>query len=172
MRRRFGALLLTAALACGVGGCGTAVNLWSPPECCQGMGPTTCFAFGGVTRSAMLGGFMLVGGPCTAVEEFGQSGLVTGAGMTALGALALVDVPLSLAGDLVTLPVAYARSRNMPWATWWGEQSQGPLTPPAPSTSTEASPGHESGAPALEESAVASPQPAQGGPLPVRGAQR
>lgn len=36
--------------------------------------------------------------------------------------LACVDIPLSLIGDVLTLPVVYARVRREPWATNWGEQ--------------------------------------------------
>ncbi len=50
--------------------------------------------------------------------EVGQGLLLTGAGV-----IAIVDTPLSLAGDIVTLPIAYARSKEHRWATWWGEES-------------------------------------------------
>jgi hypothetical protein len=60
-------------------------------------------------------------------EEVGQ-----GMGMTALGLVAIADMPLSLAGDILTLPVVYARSHEYWWATWWGEKSFGcpDLAPP------------------------------------------
>lgn len=37
-------------------------------------------------------------------------------------AILVVDTPFSFLGDLVTLPVAQARQKGAPWATWWGEQ--------------------------------------------------
>jgi hypothetical protein len=53
--------------------------------------------------------------------------------LTSAGLLAIVDIPLSLVGDTLTLPIACARSKQRPWATWWGEQSlRSPATPLAP----------------------------------------
>jgi hypothetical protein len=157
MNLRYGALLLSAALACGPGGCGTATNLWSPPESLPTTGPTTCYPFGGITRSVFVGGLMVAEGLDHAVNNLGNGGLVTAAGMTVAGTLVFaVDGPLSLAGDLLTLPVAYARSEKAPWATWWGEQTTAapfqdggqpaPATPPP----GETRPGPESGATAAE----------------------
>jgi len=112
-------------------GCGTFMNLSSPPPklappsmACE----SECIPFGGVARSGLLG---LVG------VEYGPWYLITGgnqndtawsaAGVTCLGIGALVDTPLSLAGDVVTFPIALARSRCYPWATWWGDQGwEGP----------------------------------------------
>jgi hypothetical protein len=43
------------------------------------------------------------------------------------GLACLVDTPLSLAGDIVTLPIAISRNRGDAWATWWGEQLAKPV---------------------------------------------
>jgi hypothetical protein len=48
----------------------------------------------------------------------GMSPVVFGAGLV----MVTVDMPLSFAGDLLTLPVAMAREREAPWETWWGKQ--------------------------------------------------
>jgi hypothetical protein len=67
-------------------------------------------------RSLWLGYAGLLGGP----EKLGRGGLLMMGG----GVLAwTVDAPLSLVGDLATYPIAAARSRQEPWATWWGAQS-------------------------------------------------
>jgi uncharacterized protein YceK len=121
-RRLFG---FAIALTCLGSGCGTVVNLAAPPEQpFPTIAPGTCFPFGGVTRSGLLGGFGVVTGMEMAfgfegIAETGVGLLWTGGGLVALA----VDTPLSLVGDVVTLPVAYARSQKMSWATWWGEQS-------------------------------------------------
>src|SRR5262249_28394687 len=56
-----------------------------------------------------------------------------GAGLATAGVVAIADLPVSFCGDVITLPVAYARSTKQPWATWWGEESLGnwrePLSP-------------------------------------------
>jgi hypothetical protein len=44
-------------------------------------------------------------------------------GYACIGLGGLVDAPLSLAGDIVTLPVVVARRQGCRWATWWGEQA-------------------------------------------------
>src|SRR5262249_47753736 len=122
MRSRPSVLLLAVALVASQTGCGTMVNLTSPPpsQAEGGIGPTACTPFGGVTRSALLGGFCLTCGVAGAVEDIGQGTAVTGIGAFAL----LIDTPLSLAGDVVTLPIAFARSQEAPWATWWGDQGR------------------------------------------------
>jgi len=111
-------------------GCGTVWNLEAlPPPGPPGIeiGPSTCFPMGGVTRSACLGMLGIPIGLATGVagdgfEERGNGLLLAGA-----ATVSLIDVPLSLVGDLITLPVAYARNQGAPWATWWGEQAK-PVT--------------------------------------------
>ena len=57
--------------------------------------------------------------------EFASGFQQIGYGMflTSAGLVAIADSPLSLAGDILTLPVAYARANEYSWATWWGERS-------------------------------------------------
>jgi uncharacterized protein YceK len=126
------ALLLAAALVAFSGGCGTVVNLTSPPPSLAppGIGPTACTPFGGAARSGLLGGFCVPCGLLGGWQEIGQGGLLQGAWMTGVGVVALLDTPLSLAGDVVTLPIAYARQQGAPWATWWGDQG-GKMLPAA-----------------------------------------
>lgn len=62
-------------------------------------------------------------------------------GIPAAAVVLGVDVPLSLAGDVVTYPIARARKDGQPWATWWGEQAPAndtEATPPATETSLQA----------------------------------
>jgi hypothetical protein len=137
--------LLAAILACLPGGCGTIGNLkgvpgppisyaevWLSPHgrlmCADSLDPTgpkgTCWAFGGVTESASFGKNYIIGGLTPDFDSLGKGGLFDGACMLAIGSVALaVDVPLSLVGDVVTLPVVYARQHEEPWATWWGQQA-------------------------------------------------
>lgn len=85
-------------LALSVGGCGTFANVTAPPGPhvgYRGMGPTACVPFGGVERSMVGGGLLLA------------SGIGAPLGIVVFA----TDVPLSLAGDLVTLPIVYARQR-------------------------------------------------------------
>lgn len=156
-------LLCAIRLACLPSGCGTVVNLNAPPPPgLPSMGPNTCFPFGGVTRSALLGTCAIPMGLCGAVhmdggiEEMGVGLLWVGT-----GAVALVDAPLSLVGDLVTLPIAYARREGAPWATSWGDQGRksAPLQEPPPSSNAD---------PPLEPVPVP-PQngPAAGSPVPT-----
>src|SRR5437762_6244181 len=96
-------------------GCGTVANLTTPPQpptTCRGMRPSGCEPFGGVERSLVYGALLLSAEPLWAVPG---------------AAFIAVDAPLSLAGDVVTLPVVWARQRGATWATWWGERA-----PPAP----------------------------------------
>jgi uncharacterized protein YceK len=125
-------------------GCGTVHNLKDSPNGPMFMGTGCCYPLGGVVRSGLLAFVGTPGGLCSAIsgdiaicqgdfgpglEEVGQ-----GMGMTALGLVAIADMPLSLAGDILTLPVVYARSHEYWWATWWGKESFGcpapDLTPP------------------------------------------
>jgi hypothetical protein len=113
-------------------GCGTFHNLKDSPNGPMYIGTGKCYPFGGVTRSTLLavmgppvGMCDVINGNCViyrgdlgpGFEQIGQGMVLTTAGLAAI-----VDVPLSLAGDVLTLPVVYARSRGYPWATWWGEQ--------------------------------------------------
>src|SRR5262245_41128942 len=113
---RFGFLaLVLPALT----GCGTLVNLRDPPT-----GPVSGTGAwcpcGGAVRSGLLAVF---GPPCGLVEsinggiaigqgEFGPGFKQIGYGMllTSAGLGAIVDCPLSLAGDILTFPIAYARA--------------------------------------------------------------
>src|SRR5262245_55310367 len=97
-------MLVSACLACLGSGCGTVANLKDPPSPGKTgeFGTSECSPFGGVTRSAGL-----------AVCGLG-SGEALGIGV---GLVGLVDTPLSLAGDVVTLPIALARHQGASWAT-------------------------------------------------------
>jgi hypothetical protein len=95
-----------------------------------------------VTRTALLAGIGTQAGIADVVcgniailngelgPGFEQIG--SGALLTSTGLLALVDTPLSLAGDLLTFPIAYARSQEYSWATWWGEESLDVAATPVP----------------------------------------
>jgi uncharacterized protein YceK len=126
--------LLTMALMVFVAsqsGCGSMCNLCAFPGGAE-IGPSTvfCSPFGGVTRSAMLGGYGTFAGPCAVVEGEGMllSGnakegfrtIGSGVALTGAGLVSIVDTPLSLAGDVLTMPIAHARQQNAPWAAWWG----------------------------------------------------
>jgi hypothetical protein len=105
---------VVAALVAGVlSGCGTLGNLFAPPETSVPLGrctmaPDSCVPFGGVGRSMVLGAMCL------------GTGVMAPVGVGVL----LVDAPLSLVGDVVTLPVVYACQSGAPWATWWGSQKR------------------------------------------------
>ena len=135
-------ILPVAVLLC-LAGCGTFYNLKAPPRSdLENIGPSTCLPvggkvrsgatlpFGGVLRSTMLG---CLGPPsgiaAMAGGDVGEEGRV-GPAWFGLGVLAWADVPLSLAGDVLTLPIAYARSNGEPWATWWGEKEVSLRSPP------------------------------------------
>jgi hypothetical protein len=69
--------------------------------------------------------------------EFGDGFEQIGEGlcMSSAGLIAVADTPLSLAGDILTLPIAYGRSKEYPWATWWGQKTdENPRTAPAPAS--------------------------------------
>jgi uncharacterized protein YceK len=127
MRLHFQTLLFVLVLACTPIGCGTIVNLTAPPKAAtayRGMGPTECEPFGGVSRSFMLGGLCMAGG-LTGGGGASPLGLLLAPGMVIGGAAILaVDTPLSLVGDVVTLPVVFARMQGAPWATWWGNRGE------------------------------------------------
>src|SRR5437870_13592408 len=97
--------LLFAGLACLLSGCGTVVNLASPPPPGPpGMiVPTARSPFGGVVRSGLTGGLLGVGGLGAVTEGIEPKQLVEWAEHTTLGLGALVGVPLSLAGYVVTV---------------------------------------------------------------------
>ncbi len=114
-------------------GCGTFHNLKDPPTGPMFIGAGCCYPFGGTVRSGILA---FMGPPYGLVEIInGNNSLLKGEFrpgfeqighgmlMTATGLGAIVDTPFSLAGDIVSFPIAYARSREYPWATWWGEKS-------------------------------------------------
>jgi hypothetical protein len=97
------------------------------------IGTGRSYPFGGTVRSGLLA---VMGPPCGVAEvingnitithgelEPGLKQIGNGLLITAAGLGAFVDCPLSLAGDIVTFPLAYARSKEYPWATWWGEKS-------------------------------------------------
>src|ERR1700722_7056987 len=80
-----------------VSGCGTIANVTAPAEPMSGSGmcgPTVCEPFGGVQRSIAFGAISLMCGPIGIVPS-----------VVAVSA----DAPLSLAGDVITLPIVYAR---------------------------------------------------------------
>ncbi len=124
--------LLTLLLTT-LSGCGTIFNLKDRPVGPMFVGTGCCYPFGGTVRSGLLA---VMGPPCglgevingnititqgelgTGLKQVGNGLLITAAGLGAI-----VDCPLSLAGDIVTFPLAYARSKEYPWATWWGEKS-------------------------------------------------
>jgi hypothetical protein len=125
-------MIVLAALLGTQAGCGTACNLWAPPEGIPCIGPSTCFPLGGATRSALLGGFGTVAGSYGIVQgecellsgrSEGFQTIGTGLGYTGIGIVSLIDTPVSLAGDVLTSPIAFARQQKAPWATWWGEKS-------------------------------------------------
>ena len=135
--------LLPITLLLGLAGCGTVYNLNAPPHVSGPVvGPElNCVPFGGVVRS----GFCGVYGPLYGVWNLMYKDPVEGGKWFGLGVLAWADLPISLVGDVVTFPVAYARWKEAPWATWWGEPNGAELkfppfgTPAAPPVSDGAS---------------------------------
>ena len=125
----FGMLVLLVTTV----GCGTFHNLKDPPNGPNFVGTGSCYPFGGVVRSGLLGVIRPPSGVATVIGgniaiakgDFGPGFKQVGYGtyLTAAGLIAIVDCPLSLAGDIVTFPIAYARSNDYSWATWWGEKS-------------------------------------------------
>jgi hypothetical protein len=125
-------------------GCGTFQNLKNPPNGPLFFGTGCCYPFGGVTRSGLLAAVATASGLGEVVEgniavgngEFGSGIQRTGNGifMTSAGLVAFADTAVSLAGDIVTFPIAYARSKEYSWATWWGEKLIGNSSPFAPPT--------------------------------------
>ncbi len=126
-------------------GCGTVMNMRAPPS---GLAEpslflNTCAPFGGTSRSAFLGILCLedgIWGVCT-MQDAGKGGLLRSVGIGAFGTAAIIDTPISFAGDIVTMPIAAVRSQGQPWATWWGNQGwEGPrpIVPPVPLPITSA----------------------------------
>jgi hypothetical protein len=161
-------LLFVAAIAALPTGCGTVVNLRSPPpaQAHPGIGPTACTPFGGVLRSGLLGGFGLVCGVFGGWSEIGNGGLLQGAALAGMGVLAVADTPLSLVGDVVTLPIAAARAREAAWATWWGDQGKKGATVQTPEGST---PGPDGAAQPSEGPPRQEAEPAVGSPAASPG---
>lgn len=122
MRRR--APVLFAALLLAAAGCGTIMNLHAPPEptsAYRGMGPTSCEPLGGVNRAAVMGGLTFASGLESLNQGPGEGRMLTGIGLLGAGTVILaVDTPLSLVGDMLTLPVVNARRNHEEWASWWG----------------------------------------------------
>jgi hypothetical protein len=127
-------LLLCAVLAVFTG-CSSVNNLCLPPTHTTGFfgaGVTSCEPFGGVRNSVVCAEFFLGYGYLVPVSV----------------AILAVDTPLSLMADVLTWPIAQARQRKEPWATWWGDQD--PESPP------------------MQRPATAEPtQPANTQPVPV-----
>lgn len=98
MRQRILAFVAALSLSA-VSGCGTFYNLQdpvqAPPDNMFGL-PTRCEPFGGVQRSIVMGALYLGDLP---------KGLLPSA------ALFAIDTPLSLIGDVATLPIVLARKR-------------------------------------------------------------
>jgi hypothetical protein len=128
-------IIVITIISAAQAGCGTLHNLNAPAECDPptqiGAGTGRCIPFGGVARSGLLG----IGGTPAGIGEVirgqitiaeggdpsaGLKSIGTGLWLTGCGLVALADTPVSLAGDLVTWPIAYARQQQQPWASWWG----------------------------------------------------
>jgi hypothetical protein len=138
-------IIVLAFVVLAVTGCGTFHNLKDSPKGPLYVGTGCCYPFGGVTRSGLLA---VMGPPSGLAEvvsgnmaisqgEFGDGFQQIGQGLylASAGLIAIADTPLSLAGDILTFPIAYARSKEYPWATWWGEKSMPiPNSAPAPAS--------------------------------------
>lgn len=98
MPRRSCLAILVLSLA--ASGCGTMANVTASsttPGGYRAFGPTWCEPFGGVQRSVLAGSAPLMAGPV---------GILPAAVMVG------VDTPLSLVGDVVTLPYVHYRIQN------------------------------------------------------------
>jgi uncharacterized protein YceK len=90
-------LLFAFALGLASSGCGTLANITAeatPSSDSRAYGPTVCEPFGGIKRSWGVGTIPLTMGPL---------------GIIPAVVLVGVDAPLSLVGDIVTLPIVYGR---------------------------------------------------------------
>ena len=128
-------------------GCGTIHNLKDPPDGPAFLGTGVCYPGGGVVRTGLLATM----GPAVGVAEtlegtqtfckgqYREGAKKAGHGVlfTLAGLGAWLDLPLSVAGDILTLPVAYARQKQYPWATTWGKKRTPASTIPEPSMPTE-----------------------------------
>jgi uncharacterized protein YceK len=146
MTARIGLLASALSLAVLPLGCGTVLNLTASPT--PGptptmIGPSSCEPFAGVERSAKGGMFVLACPPYIPIGVW----------------ILAVDTPLSLVGDVLTLPVVYARKRGEPWATWWGAQARA-VPEPGPETGRTTAAGVTPDAP---------PPPATPDPCPGSG---
>jgi uncharacterized protein YceK len=109
-------LLVAVALTGFAAGCGTIVNVTAPTTHSsnyRAFGPTWCEPFGGVKRSVLAGSLPMMAGPL---------GIVVGVVAVA------VDAPLSLVGDVVTLPIVYARLHGASEGNQEKEQGRNPPT--------------------------------------------
>jgi hypothetical protein len=141
MRSRSSGTIVVLALLM-LPGCGTFFNLKDPPNGPLFIGTGVCYPFGGVVRSGLLACMGPPMGPCGVVGgigtlcqgDFGTGLELIGGGicMTCAGLAAIADTPLSLAGDMLTLPIVYARTHDYAWATWWGEQGRPNMPIPSP----------------------------------------
>jgi hypothetical protein len=126
-------IIFLAFVVLAVTGCGTFYNLEDSPKGPLFVGTGCCYPFGGVTRSGLLAVMgppaglagVVSGNMAISQGEFGDGFQQIGQGLflTSAGLIAIADTPLSLAGDILTFPIAYARSKEYSWATWWGEKS-------------------------------------------------
>jgi uncharacterized protein YceK len=124
---------LLAPVLLALAGCGTIHNLKDPPKGPMFLGAGACNPFGGVVRSGLLAtmgtpmGLAQVGtgsfAVCTGDFRNGFDQVGNGMYFGTAGLLAIADTPLSLAGDILTYPIVYARTHEYAWATWWGEKS-------------------------------------------------
>jgi hypothetical protein len=114
-------------------GCGTFHNLKSQPDGQSYMGFGECRPFNGVIQSTVAACILPPAGLSKVIEgdkavfkgDFDKGFDKIGDGLYCLsiGVLAWPDMPLSLCGDIVTYPLAYARSKQYPWALKWGDKS-------------------------------------------------
>ncbi len=138
------ALLALAVLALGNAGCGTVMNLSTPPTPVKdketGEITEPSYVFGGVRHSVEVGVGGVAGGTmflCTSpffliVPPMSALTAGTGAGLFACGVVSLINVPFSLAGDVVTLPLALHREQEAHRLADKARAAQAALPPPPP----------------------------------------
>src|SRR5262249_40162010 len=122
---RWRSIMLLMAVLPGLGGCGTVYNLWlPPPPPDENRGSINeCTPMAGSVRSGLLASIHIGGGvfgTASAPGEGNAENFLEAGYHTGLGLGALVDTPISFAGDIVTLPIVFARRAEHPWAMWWG----------------------------------------------------
>jgi hypothetical protein len=89
--------------------------------------------FGGAVRSTFIGASCTLAPLFGAYEDNLAIDVLCRIGFGCAGPVILcVDVPLSLIGDTLSLPIVFARQRGAAWASWWGEPSTGAITQLAP----------------------------------------